>query len=92
MTVLPVAEARQNLSKLIDSAVGTHERFEITRNGVPAAVLLSADDYEAMRETIEILADSELLTAIREGLADLESGNTFSQDQVAKAMRQAGRL
>jgi prevent-host-death family protein len=92
MTMLPLADARQNLSKLIESAMTTHERFEITRNGAPAAVLLSADDYESMRETIEILADAEILAGIREGLADLASGDTYDQDEVAQAMRQAGRL
>lgn len=61
MVLLPVADARARLSKLIDEATSTHERFEITRNGVRAAVLLSANDYDSLRETITVLADSELL-------------------------------
>ncbi len=39
MTTLPVADARAQLSKLIDEAATTHERFEITRNGHRAATL-----------------------------------------------------
>ena len=92
MTVLPVAEARASLSRLIDSAVSTHERTTITRNGVPAAVLLSVDDYESMQETIEILADRELMAAIREGLDDLAAGRVHDQADVTQAMREAGRL
>jgi prevent-host-death family protein len=53
MTTIPLAEARANLSRLIDEAVRTHERTEITRNGTRAAVLLGADDYDSMLETLE---------------------------------------
>ncbi|GAA3007202.1 type II toxin-antitoxin system Phd/YefM family antitoxin [Streptosporangium longisporum] len=92
MTLLPLAEARNRLSGLIESAVTTHERFEITRNGVPAAVLLAADDYETMREMIDILASTEAVEAIRDGLADLEAGRTFSQEEVEAELRRTGRL
>ncbi|MBG0812944.1 type II toxin-antitoxin system Phd/YefM family antitoxin [Planomonospora sp. ID82291] len=92
MTVLPLADARARLSGIVESAVSTHERFEITRNGVPAAVLMAADDYETMREMIEILASSETVAAIREGLADLEAGRTHSQAEVEAELRRAGRL
>jgi antitoxin YefM len=92
MTVLPLADARARLSGIVESAVSTHERFEITRNGVPAAVLLAADDYETMREMIEILASAQTVAAIREGLADLESGRVHSQAEVEAELRRAGRL
>lgn len=41
MTTLPVADARTQLSRLVDEAERTHELFEITRNGHRAAVLLA---------------------------------------------------
>lgn len=92
MTVLSLADARNRLSGIVESAVSTHERFEITRNGVPAAVLLAADDYDTMREMIEILASAETVAAIQEGLADLESGRTSSQEEVEAELRRTGRL
>lgn len=52
---------------LIDEATTTHERFEITRNGRRAAVLLSADDYDTLQDTIAVLADAELLSAHHQG-------------------------
>jgi prevent-host-death family protein len=92
MTVLPLAEARHNLSKLVDSAVTTHERIEITRNGVPAVVLLSIEDYESMQETIEILADAEAMDGVREGMADIAAHRVHTPAEVEQAMRAAGRL
>ena len=91
-TTLPVAEARSQLSKLVEEAASTHERCEITRSGRRTAVLLSADDYDAMRETIEVLADSELIREHYEGKAAIDEGDYLDADQLAYAMRAAGRL
>jgi len=75
MTTLPVADAQAQLSKLVDAATSTHERFEITRNGHRAAVLLSADDFDALQETISVLSDAALLNDHLEGQAAVESGD-----------------
>jgi prevent-host-death family protein len=92
MATLPVADARAQLSKLIDQAESTHERFEITRNGHRAAVLLSADDYDVLQETITVLSDQDLLIAHRDGTTEIASGDYLDADQLTHAMRAAGRL
>ncbi|WP_218003816.1 type II toxin-antitoxin system Phd/YefM family antitoxin [Herbiconiux solani] len=92
MATIPVAEARANFSKIVESAATTHERFEVTRNGSRAVVILGADDYDVLLETIDILADSDTLDAIREGLRDLESGDVVDADDVRQAMVEARRL
>jgi antitoxin YefM len=91
MTILPLAEARIHFSKLVESAVTTHDRITVTRNGVPAIVILSDEDYEGMRATIETLADSEEMAAIAEGIADLRAGRMVGRDEMAEIMRRAGR-
>lgn len=88
---MPVAEARSQLSKLIDDVAATHERFDITRNGHRAAVLLSAEDYDILQETIEVLSDPELLAAHREGSAALAAGDYLDADQLAHVMRDTHR-
>ncbi|WP_411194442.1 type II toxin-antitoxin system Phd/YefM family antitoxin [Rhodococcus erythropolis] len=91
MTTLPVASARANFSRLVEEAEQTHERFEITRNGHRAAVLLGAEDYDALRETIAVLSDVDLKAAHQDGLADFDAGRTVDTDELAKLMRAAGR-
>jgi len=91
MTTLPLADARAQLSKLLDAATGTHERFEITRNGRRAAVLLSADDFDALQETIAVLSDPVLLAAHRDGGAAIESGDFLDADQLTHLMTATGR-
>lgn len=86
MTTLPVAEARANFSRLVDEAERTHERFEVTRNGRVAAILLGVDDYESLIETLEIMSNPELVEDIRRGRAELEAGDIADLDELAEAM------
>jgi len=92
MTTLSLADARANLSRIIESAVTTHERFEVTRNGDRVAVLLSADDFDALIETVDILSRPDEVAAIRQGIDDLESGALSSAHEVRAAMIAQGRI
>ena len=68
MKVMPLSEVKAKLSRLVDEVQARDEEIVITRNGRAAAVLLSADQFEGWRETVEILADKELMQEIRRGL------------------------
>jgi prevent-host-death family protein len=74
MKTLSLSEAKMKLSALIDEVSGTDEEVVITKNGVPAAVLVSPDEFESWRETMTIHFDTESLDEIREGLAALKKG------------------
>jgi prevent-host-death family protein len=92
MTTVPLAEARAQLSKLVDEAVRTHERVEVTKNGRRAAVILSADDYDSLMETLDILSDAETMAAIRRADADIAAGRISTLEEVEAEMRASGRL
>jgi prevent-host-death family protein len=66
---VPFTEARGSLSELLDELALVHEHVVITRNGKPAAVLLSADEYET-------------LSALREGEEDVKARRLASLDEV----------
>lgn len=80
--MVPLAEARANLSRLVDEAVRTHERVEISRNGVPAVVMLSADDYDSLMVTLDILADAALVRELREAIDQLDAGEALGTEDV----------
>lgn len=90
MTTLPLAEVRAQLSKLVESAIDTHERINITRNGRPAAVLLSAEDYDSLIETLDVLGDPDAMADIRAYLDDPD--DVVSAEVMREDMREAGRL
>jgi antitoxin YefM len=74
MKTLPLAEVKANLSRLVDRVARTDEEILITRNGRPAAILVSPDEYEGWKETLAIRSDPELLAEIRRGLRGLRKG------------------
>jgi prevent-host-death family protein len=58
------------------------DRVIITRKGKPEAVIIGFEEYESWLETLEIMARSETVRGIREGLADLKAGRSRSFEQV----------
>ncbi len=60
------------LSALIESVQNTDEEVIITKNGSPAAVLISSDEYESWQETLAIRSDKELAAEIKSGLASFK--------------------
>lgn len=72
MKTLSISEAKMKLSDLVDKVQQMDEEVVITRNGRPAAVLISPDEFASMRETVEVKADRELMKEIRAGLRAFE--------------------
>ena len=72
MKTLSLSEAKMKLSALIDSIRVTDEEVIITKNGRPAAVLVSPDEFESWRETLVVRSDNELMEEINTGLDALK--------------------
>ena len=77
MKTLPFVEARAKLSHLVDRVAAMDEEILITRNGRPAAVLVSPDEYEGWKETRAIRSDREFMAEIRRGLRGLKKKGTI---------------
>lgn len=67
MQTLSASNARTNLYRLIDETASSHEPVTITgkRNN---AVLISAEDWAAIQETLFLLSVPNMRESIREGL------------------------
>ncbi len=79
---LPLSEAKARLSQLVADLEVNEEELIITRNGRPAAVLVSADEFASWQETREIQRTPELLREIKRGLKQLDKGQRFSFEEV----------
>lgn len=82
MSTVPLSQAKARLTRLLTEVEDLGEEVVITRSGRPVAVLLSVDDYEGMLETLEILADTELSSAVRRGLEEEASGQSVSAEKL----------
>lgn len=74
MKSIKASEAKKLLLELIRDADESFERYCITRNGEPKAVLMSVDDYEGWLETLEVLSDEEAVVEIRKARKELDAG------------------
>ncbi|WP_234812310.1 type II toxin-antitoxin system Phd/YefM family antitoxin [Mycolicibacter longobardus] len=63
-----------------------------TKNGRRAALLISADDFDSIMETLEILGDREAMEAIREADADIAAGRVYPLDEVEAELRAKGTI
>lgn len=71
MKTLPLSEVKAKLNSLVDRISERDEEILITKNGRPAAVLLSIDEMESWKETLAVRADRDLMGEIRTGLRTL---------------------
>lgn len=75
---MPLGEAKDKLSGLIDEAESTHEIITITRHGHAAAVLMSADDLESLHETLYWLSKPGIRESIDHAEREYAAGETTS--------------
>lgn len=77
-----MAEIKKRLSEIVDGVEQRHDRVLLTRNGRPAAVIMSPDDLEALEETLEILSDPKAMREIRQAERAIEKGDVVTGDEL----------
>lgn len=65
MKTLSLSEAKMKLSGLVNAVSATDEEVVITKNGRPAAVLVSPTEFEGWKETIKVRSDAALMDEIK---------------------------
>lgn len=73
MKTMPLSEVKMKLSSLVDAVSDTDDEIMITKNGRPAAVLISPDEFDSYTETTAVLGDTDLMSEIKKGLAALKA-------------------
>lgn len=83
---LPITKVREELANLVNNAKKQLNEYIITVNGSPAAVIVSATEYESWKETNEILADKSLMEAIKKGEEESVLGRLYDWEDVKKEL------
>lgn len=74
-TTLSISEARKRIFDIADDVQKPGVRYTFTDKGKPKAVLMSAEDFESLEETIEVLRIfPNLDKAIAQVDRDIKSG------------------
>ena len=82
METTSLSDLKAHLSEYADRAEREHERFSITRNGRPAVVLVSADEWESLQERLFWLSQPGILEDFAAADADIAAGRTYDEAQV----------
>ncbi len=66
--------AKDQLLDLIRTVQRSDDVVAITKNGTPAAILLSVERFDDLIETIEVLSDAEAMRALRRSHRQARAG------------------
>lgn len=93
MSTVPLSEAKNRLSELVDSVDRTHERVLITRNGRDTALLISVSDFESWEATLELAMDPQAQHRVRVAQEEVEAGQVVDPAELVALLesKRAGR-
>jgi antitoxin YefM len=70
---IPVTKAKAKLLDMIRNFDDKEDTIAITKNGIPKAIIMSMDQYEAMCETMEIMADKDTMNQIWASVKEMQA-------------------
>jgi len=80
--MIAISDARANLPDLVNKVSDNLERFVITINGQPRAVIMSEEELESLEETAEILAIPGAKEAIDRGVEQAKKGEVRPLEEI----------
>lgn len=85
---IPIMEARKQLTSLPETLKheGELDVAEITRRGKPVLAVLPWELYEAISETLEVMADKELMAQLRQSIKEMEEGKAIPWEEAKREL------
>ena len=79
---ISIIEAGSILSELPKRLADEDRAVAITRHGKPVLAVMSWELFESIAETLEIMADDDMMSSMQRSIEDMREGNLVSLDQV----------
>ncbi len=80
-TFVPITQAKAKLLDMVRQLHDPNDTIAITKNGIPEAVLLSMRKFEGFLETMDILADAEIMKQLKGSAKDVKTGKLIDLDE-----------
>ncbi len=74
---IPVTKAKNEILNLVRDIDTYDHVIAITKNGLPHAVMMSMEHYDALQETMDILADGDIMKQLKGSLQELKNSETL---------------
>lgn len=82
MQILPISKLKDKLNEFVDAVMLTRDQVTITKNGSPAAVLISFEEWESLQEILYWLSQPGIRDSVAEADADIAAGRTYDEGQI----------
>src|SRR5450755_2666476 len=82
MTTVTATEAKTSFLELLRGVAERGDAVGITRNGKPSGVLVSAEEWESLIETVSILSDASAMRKMARARRELEKGVVLAHERV----------
>jgi antitoxin YefM len=79
---VPITQAKNEFLELVREVEKQYSTVAVTKNGVPAAVILSMDMFEGLIETLDILSDETAMRSLRKSIRQGRAGKWMSYEDV----------
>jgi len=79
---LPLSEAKDRLSRIVNEVADRDERVMITRNGRPAAIMMSSSEFDSLLATLDLLSDPEIMAQIASSKRAMRRAPLYTLDEL----------
>jgi antitoxin YefM len=86
MQTTSLSDLKAHLSEYAERAEVEHEQYTITRNGRPAVVMVSAEEWESVQETVFWLSQPGIRDDLTQAEDDVAAGRVYDEAQVRQAL------
>jgi len=82
-TTLPISEARKKIFKIDEKVQKPSTYYTLTEKGIPKVVVMSAEEFESWRETLEVMRDfPNLEKDVKKAEKDFKKGNYSTLEKI----------
>jgi len=82
-TTLPISEARKKIFKIAEKVQKPSTYYTLTEKGIPKVVVMSAEEFESWRETLEVMRDfPNLEKDVKKAEKDFKKGNYSTLEKI----------
>lgn len=76
---MSLADVKARFSEVVDRVEHQQDRVVVTRNGKPAAVLISPEDLESLEETLAVMTDRSIAAQLRDSQRAVAAGEAGTE-------------
>ncbi len=83
---ISITEARKRIFDIAEEVQRPDVYYTLTEKGRPKIVIMSAEEFDSLMETLEILGDPKIMESIKQAEEEYKRGEYVTLDQLKKEL------